>query len=77
MLKERRAKRERSCLTFAVSKYCILTRVDSPRSHPNVLTIVKTTFGLPISELQLIAATDVSERFVTMLGISRQLSGGS
>ena len=62
------------CLTFAVSKYCILTRVDSREPVPNVLALVKATFGLCISELQLTAATHVSERFVPMVRISRQLS---
>ena len=41
---------------------------------PNVLALIKATFGLPISELQLTAATHVSERFVTVVGTSRQLS---
>ena len=66
--------REALSLTFAVSKSCILTRVDSRDPVPNVLALVKATFGLSISELQLTAATHVSERFVTMVGTSRQLS---
>ena len=66
---------EALCLTFTVSKYCILTRVNSRDPVPNVLALAKkTTFGLPISELQLTAATHVCERFVLMVGISKQLS---
>ena len=65
---------EALCITFAVSKYCILTRVDSRDPEPNVLALVNTTFGLPISDVQQTAATHVSERFVPMVGMSRELS---
>ena len=62
------------CSTFAVSKFCILTRIDSGDPVPNVLAPVKTCFWLAISEIQLRAATHVSERFVPMVRTSRQLS---
>ena len=65
---------EALCSTFAVSKFCILTRIDCGDPVPNVLALVKMTFWLPISEIQLTAATYMSDRFVPMVRTSRQLS---
>ena len=66
--------REALCLTFAVSKYCILTRVDSRDPVPNVFAIVKVTFVHLTTDVQQTAATHVSKTFVPMVGIRRQLS---
>ena len=60
---------------LAMSKFWILTRVDSGDPVPNVLALVKATFWLPISEVQLTTTTHVSERFVPMVGTSRQHNG--
>ena len=62
---------EALCLTFAASKFCTLTRIDSGDPVPNVLAPVKASFWVTIPEIQLRAATHVSERFVPMVRTSR------